>query len=176
MSYISFVTPCTGLYMQVWDRRTLGRNPKPAGLFVGHTDGMTHLDPKGDGRYLISNCKDHTVKLWDLRNMMAPGAYNPRAAKDAGCEFSWYAHSRFVHQHLPPLPLAGVSTWSWDHRSYCVDSYSPSMPGCHQHACHVWEHSCSIVTTYRLISSMQVLFNKKRQLWNSETALGSEHS
>ena len=94
--------------MQVWDRRTLGRNPKPAGLFVGHTDGMTHLDPKGDGRYLISNCKDHTVKLWDLRNMMAPGAYNPRAAKDAGCEFSWYALSQFIHkQPPPPCPLPG---------------------------------------------------------------------
>ncbi|KAL3157892.1 hypothetical protein ABBQ32_012303 [Trebouxia sp. C0010 RCD-2024] len=75
--------------IKVWDRRTLGRNPKPAGLFVGHTDGMTHLDPKGDGRYLISNCKDHTVKLWDLRSMMAPGAYNPTAAKEAGCEFAW---------------------------------------------------------------------------------------
>ena len=87
---------CPTYYLQVWDRRTVGRNPRPAGLFVGHTDGMTHLDPKGDGRYLISNCKDHTVKLWDLRNMMAPGAYDPNAARSAGCEFSWYGFLMYM--------------------------------------------------------------------------------
>ncbi|XP_015789534.1 DDB1- and CUL4-associated factor 11 isoform X2 [Tetranychus urticae] len=54
--------------VKVWDRRTLSdSNPKPVGTFVGHIDGITYIDPKGDGRHLISNCKDQTIKLWDMR-------------------------------------------------------------------------------------------------------------
>lgn len=39
---------------------------------MGHTEGLTYIDSKGDGRYVISNSKDQTMKLWDLRKMMAP--------------------------------------------------------------------------------------------------------
>ena len=35
--------------------------------FPGHVDGIAFLDPKGDGRHLISNSKDQTIKLWDIR-------------------------------------------------------------------------------------------------------------
>eukprot|EP00854_Cymbomonas_tetramitiformis_P022941 gene22941-27740_t len=40
------------------------------GLF-GHTEGLTHVSSKGDGRYCISNSKDQTIKLWDVRKIMA---------------------------------------------------------------------------------------------------------
>lgn len=36
-------------------------------MFSGHFDGITYLDIKGDGRHFISNSKDQTVKLWDMR-------------------------------------------------------------------------------------------------------------
>jgi WD40 repeat protein len=53
---------------QVWDRRTLSEsNPKPVGVLAGHMDGITFIDPRGDGRHLISNCKDQSIKLWDVR-------------------------------------------------------------------------------------------------------------
>ncbi|XP_070537289.1 DDB1- and CUL4-associated factor 11-like [Ptychodera flava] len=53
---------------KVWDRRTLQEaNPQPVGMFAGHTDGITYIDSKGDSRHLISNSKDQTIKLWDLR-------------------------------------------------------------------------------------------------------------
>lgn len=56
--------------VKVWDRRTLGtRRATPVGVFIGHTEGVAHLDSKGDGRYLISNGKDQAVKLWDTRSM-----------------------------------------------------------------------------------------------------------
>lgn len=77
----------TELVVKVWDRRDL-RSSKPEGLLVGHTDGLTHLDAKGDGRYLISNCKDQTIKLWDLRNMMEPNAYDHQASSNF--TFRWY--------------------------------------------------------------------------------------
>ena len=87
---------------QVWDRRLLDASGRArcSGVFVGHTEGITHLDSKartwagvqrgcrharhhahasahppvpmqGDGRYLISNSKDQSVKLWDLRRARA---------------------------------------------------------------------------------------------------------
>ena len=44
--------------LRVWDRRSLGSSPKPSGMLIGHTEGITHVGPKGDGRYVISNGKD----------------------------------------------------------------------------------------------------------------------
>jgi WD repeat-containing protein 23 len=54
---------------QVWDRRALGRSSRPAGVLSGHTEGLTHLDAKGDGRYLLSNAKDQTARIWDIRKV-----------------------------------------------------------------------------------------------------------
>ncbi|KAI0217277.1 DDB1- and CUL4-associated factor 11 [Lamellibrachia satsuma] len=53
---------------KVWDRRALSEtNPQPVGVLAGHMDGITFIDTKGDGRYLLSNSKDQTIKLWDMR-------------------------------------------------------------------------------------------------------------
>ena len=57
---------------QVWDRRALGRGARPAGVLPGHTEGITHLDARGDGRYLLSNAKDQTARLWDVRRVRLP--------------------------------------------------------------------------------------------------------
>lgn len=45
-------------FVKVWDRRSLGTTQKPSGVLVGHTEGITYVSPKGDGRYVISNGKD----------------------------------------------------------------------------------------------------------------------
>ncbi|KAJ1972104.1 hypothetical protein H4R35_004863 [Dimargaris xerosporica] len=56
--------------LRVWDLRSLrDDHSKPVGIFLGHTEGITHIDAKGDGRYCISNAKDQTIKLWDIRRM-----------------------------------------------------------------------------------------------------------
>jgi WD repeat-containing protein 23 len=47
----------------------LGASPKPSGVLVGHTEGITNVAAKGDGRYVISNGKDQALRLWDLRKM-----------------------------------------------------------------------------------------------------------
>ncbi|KAG8698821.1 hypothetical protein FRC08_005685, partial [Ceratobasidium sp. 394] len=54
--------------VKVWDRRSLGSN-RPSGVLPGHTEGITSVSAKGDGRYIISNGKDHALRLWDLRMM-----------------------------------------------------------------------------------------------------------
>lgn len=56
--------------LKIWDRRSLS-DLRPAGMFLGHTEGLTYIDSKGDGRYVISNAKDQTCKLWDLRRMVS---------------------------------------------------------------------------------------------------------
>lgn len=47
----------------------MGASRKPSGVLVGHTEGITYVSAKGDGRYVISNGKDQAVRLWDLRKM-----------------------------------------------------------------------------------------------------------
>ncbi|XP_074593052.1 DDB1- and CUL4-associated factor 11 [Brevipalpus obovatus] len=55
-------------FLKVWDRRTLDENnPKPVGIFIGHRQGIIYIDSRGDGRHLISNSKDQSIKLWDMR-------------------------------------------------------------------------------------------------------------
>jgi WD repeat-containing protein 23 len=53
---------------KVWDRRTLNEtDPKPVGVLAGHLDGITYIDSKRDGRYFVTNSKDQSIKLWDVR-------------------------------------------------------------------------------------------------------------
>jgi WD repeat-containing protein 23 len=42
---------------------------REVGVFAGHTEGLTYVDSKGDGRYVLSNAKDQTMKLWDIRRV-----------------------------------------------------------------------------------------------------------
>lgn len=42
-------------------------DPVPVGILAGHIDGIAYIDSKCDGRYLITNSKDQSIKLWDMR-------------------------------------------------------------------------------------------------------------
>lgn len=56
--------------IKVWDTRSMG-DGRESGAFVGHIEGLTYIDSKGDGRYILSNGKDQSMKLWDLRMAMS---------------------------------------------------------------------------------------------------------
>ncbi|RRT79724.1 hypothetical protein B296_00015041 [Ensete ventricosum] len=96
---------------QVWDRRCFAESGKPAGFLEGHLEGITFIDSRGDGHYFISNSKDQTTKLWDIRRMSSTtksyvtGAIAAKLAwhNDAIRDCSW-------HPYFPVL----VSS-SWDH-------------------------------------------------------------
>lgn len=62
------------LTLQVWDRRCFTGRGQAAGILIGHLEGITFIDSRGDGRYLISNGKDQTTKLWDIRKMSSNAA------------------------------------------------------------------------------------------------------
>ncbi|OIT06950.1 PREDICTED: LEC14B protein [Nicotiana attenuata] len=61
---------------KVWDRRCFRAKEKPAGVQMGHLEGITFLDSRGDGRYFISNGKDQAIKLWDIRKMSTKSTCN----------------------------------------------------------------------------------------------------
>ena len=66
------------------DRRSLGSSPKPSGVLIGHTEGITYVSAKGDGRYVISNGKDQVLRLWDLRKMRSSIEYEAVKEKHYG--------------------------------------------------------------------------------------------
>lgn len=76
--------------IKVWDKRCLNEtNPQPAGVLVGHLDGITFIDPRNDGRYLISNSKDQSIKLWDLRKFSPKEAEETAVARYTDGSGSW---------------------------------------------------------------------------------------
>jgi FOG: WD40 repeat len=82
------------------DRRSLGASQKPSGVLVGHTEGITYVSAKGDGRYVISNGKDQSVRLWDLRKM--------RSNVDFGrIEHNAYRLDHFDYRRVSHLCRAG---------------------------------------------------------------------
>ncbi|KRT85038.1 WD40 domain-containing protein [Oryctes borbonicus] len=79
--------------LKVWDRRMLGeeRNANPVGVLAGHRDGITYVHPRGDSRYLISNSKDQSIKLWDVRVFSSQSAAQNtlRAVYEQTWDYRW---------------------------------------------------------------------------------------
>lgn len=44
-------------------------------MLIGHTEGITYVSAKGDGRYIVSNGKDQAMRLWDLRKMRSSAEF-----------------------------------------------------------------------------------------------------
>lgn len=71
-----FVSGSDDMLIKLWDRRVLSEsNPKPQGVFPGHSDGITHISSRDDGYYFISNSKDQSCKLWDIRKCLSSEAH-----------------------------------------------------------------------------------------------------
>ncbi|XP_035212126.1 DDB1- and CUL4-associated factor 11-like isoform X2 [Stegodyphus dumicola] len=92
---------------KVWDRRTLCEaQPKPVGILVGHEDGITYVDSKGDGRHLITNSKDQTIKLWDMRAFSPPSSIegSRRAVASHNWDYRWQRVPSSLNKHKRKLP------------------------------------------------------------------------
>ena len=73
--------------IKVWDRRMPS---EPAGYLPGHTEGIVSLEPRGDGVYVLSNGKDQTARLWDLRRTHTGQDFSrlrPRPAPHTGYDY-----------------------------------------------------------------------------------------
>ncbi|XP_074644876.1 DDB1- and CUL4-associated factor 11-like [Tubulanus polymorphus] len=96
--------------LKVWDRRTLSEDhPTPVGTLAGHSDGITYIDSKGDARYLLSNCKDQSIKLWDIRKFASSDAV--QATKRAVSKQTWdYRWQQFPKRTIKKRMLPGDSS------------------------------------------------------------------
>eukprot|EP00297_Palpitomonas_bilix_P004839 CAMPEP_0113900378 /NCGR_PEP_ID=MMETSP0780_2-20120614/20636_1 /TAXON_ID=652834 /ORGANISM="Palpitomonas bilix" /LENGTH=648 /DNA_ID=CAMNT_0000892815 /DNA_START=27 /DNA_END=1973 /DNA_ORIENTATION=+ /assembly_acc=CAM_ASM_000599 len=89
--------------IKVWDQRALaGRSRRPSGILLGHTEGITHICPKGDGRYIVSNGKDQCARLFDLRKCRDSSEHTLSTIGEGstGFDYRWMAYpSRQVPKH-----------------------------------------------------------------------------
>ncbi|KAI8119043.1 hypothetical protein FF38_02422 [Lucilia cuprina] len=77
ISYVSdqdpnlIVSGCHNGIIKLWDLRCSSgcshRSTKASSVFLGHFDSITYIDPRNDGHYMLSNSKDQSIKIWDLR-------------------------------------------------------------------------------------------------------------
>lgn len=88
--------------LRVWDRRSMA-DGREAGVFVGHTEGLTYVDSKGDGRYVLSNGKDQMMKLWDLRKMASTADFDRMDLKAYTTNFD-YRFSPYDGDDYSPNP------------------------------------------------------------------------
>ena len=118
--------------INVYDRRLIGgRRTSAVGVFLGHLEGITHMDSKGDGRYMISTSKDQSIKLWDVRSMLTSAqARKHQRAKPINFSWdyrwmNWPGHSHVInHPHDCSLATyRGLTVVSTLIRSY----FSPLM-------------------------------------------------
>lgn len=82
-------------FLKVWDRRSLGASRKPSGVLVGHTEGITNVSAKGDGRYIISNGKDQALRLWDLRKMRTSDEFDRLPRRNYGAPGYDYRYGHY---------------------------------------------------------------------------------
>jgi DDB1- and CUL4-associated factor 11 len=69
-------------------------------VLVGHTEGITYVTAKGDGRYVASNGKDQALRLWDLRAMRSNTDFERHDNRDYGTGFDY----RYGHYPRPKHP------------------------------------------------------------------------
>ncbi|KZV14942.1 hypothetical protein F511_36229 [Dorcoceras hygrometricum] len=92
---------------KVWDRRCFVNRGQAAGVLIGHLEGITFIDTRGDGRYFISNGKDQSIKLWDIRKMSSDVNYTSRR-RYADWDYRWmeYPERAKKLRHPDDLSLA----------------------------------------------------------------------
>ncbi|CAL1693996.1 unnamed protein product [Somion occarium] len=92
-------------FLKVWDRRSLGSSREPSGVLIGHTEGITYVSAKGDGRYVISNGKDQVLRLWDLRSMRSNLDYEQAKRTPCGIPHFDYRTHRYPRPRHKAHPL-----------------------------------------------------------------------
>ncbi|MED6136675.1 L14B [Stylosanthes scabra] len=140
-------------FCKVWDRRCFVTKGQPAGTLMGHLDGITFIDSRGDGRYLISNGKDQTTKLWDIRKMSSNAI--SMGLGDEDWDYRWMDYPEYArhlkHPHDQSLATyKGHSVLRTLIRCYFSPSYSTGQK-------YIYTGSSdSSVYIYDLVSGAQV--------------------
>ncbi|WOL01826.1 LEC14B protein-like [Canna indica] len=95
---------------KVWDRRCSVMDRSAAGVLSGHLEGITFIDSRGDGRYLISNGKDQAIKLWDIRKMSSSTNCDISRTRTSGWDYR-YSQYPPLYRHLKHPDDQSVATY-----------------------------------------------------------------
>ncbi|MFQ6625821.1 hypothetical protein Gotur_006441 [Gossypium turneri] len=95
---------------EVLGRRCFVAKDKPAGVLMGHLEGVTFIDSRGDGRYFISNGKDQTIKLWDTRKMSSNTSCN-LGFRNYDWDYRWMDYPPQARNLKHPISDQSIATY-----------------------------------------------------------------
>ncbi|KAI8903150.1 WD40-repeat-containing domain protein [Gorgonomyces haynaldii] len=166
--------------IKVWDTRSFGQGS--SGVLVGHTEGITFVSSKGDGRYLLSNGKDQTMKLWDMRQLISTKQYNKKYARvdlTTNFDYRWMQYPRRTARKHPAdasvRTFSGHSVLKTLIRCYFSPQHSTGQryayTGCAQGRVHVFDlesDDYTIIDTAHL-SNRPITNQDNLDEWETET-------
>ncbi|CAJ0948700.1 unnamed protein product, partial [Mesorhabditis belari] len=117
---------------KVWDRRAMNESTQAAGVFAGHRDGITSIDARSDDRYVITNSKDQTIKLWDLRCFAKQSGIRQTrtSVQSQRWDYRWNQNPSFKVQELLPGDCSVMSFYGHVVRHTLIRArFSPQNTG-----------------------------------------------
>lgn len=137
------------------------RVSKPIGGFIGHLGGITYLDSDRSGRWLLSQSKDQSAKLWDIRTMSSFGTVKKeRTMRDVPAllfDYRWQGPPRRGAAKVHPRDGSVVS-----YRGHAVlqtlirAKFSPS-------GCHVYSGGSFLLLVYLYFLAISLACSRSRQ-------------
>eukprot|EP00026_Physarum_polycephalum_P002867 Phypoly_transcript_02876.p1 GENE.Phypoly_transcript_02876~~Phypoly_transcript_02876.p1 ORF type:complete len:830 (-),score=95.09 Phypoly_transcript_02876:113-2602(-) len=73
-----------------------GLNTRDTTLLTGHTDVVLTIDVSRDGKWIVSGCRDHTVRLWDTATMTCVASGKGHTDPVTSIIFTKKARNNFV--------------------------------------------------------------------------------
>ncbi|EDW74251.1 uncharacterized protein Dwil_GK21482 [Drosophila willistoni] len=116
------IAGCDDGLLKVYDLRTSFRSrslSKSVVSFIGHYDGITYIDSRNDGYYVLSNSKDQSIKIWDMRQ---PSNLRHRcSARQQQLETTWdYRWDRVPREFYNPHKALDGDTSIMTYRGHRV--------------------------------------------------------
>ena len=126
-----FITASDDGVCKLWDTRIL-KNFEPAGIFYGHVSGLTHVESKNDNRYFLSNCKDQSAKLWDIRQSTTERKNYPFLKYDYRYEILSSHHIEQIKNYQKRFDQSVMSFWGHQVHSTLIRSHFSPLYGTNQ--------------------------------------------
>lgn len=126
-----FITASDDGVCKLWDTRIL-KNFEPAGIFYGHVSGLTHVESKNDNRYFLSNCKDQSAKLWDIRHSTTERKNYPFLKYDYRYEILSQHHIEQIKNYQKRFDQSLMSFWGHQVHSTLIRCHFSPLQGTNQ--------------------------------------------
>jgi len=126
-----FITASDDGVCKLWDTRIL-KNFEPAGIFYGHVSGLTHVESKNDNKYFLSNCKDQSAKLWDIRQSTTERKNYPFLKYDYRYEILSSHHIEQIKNYQKRFDQSVMSFWGHQVHSTLIRCHFSPLHGTNQ--------------------------------------------